>query len=186
MGRRSDHTREELKELAVNTAYDISAVDGLAGLSARKVASRMGYTAGTLYNLFENFDGLVVIVNARILDELYEDIKTAGSLKELALAYLGFAARKPNLWALLFEHHLPPDQVLPAWFQDKITRLFKQVEKVLLLEYPGCPAPERASKAAWAAVHGIVVLAHSNKLRTVQAESPETLVNYFFDRYRLV
>lgn len=183
MGRRSDHTRAELKELAIVTAYEISAQEGLTGLSARKVAAGMGYTAGTLYNLFDNFDGLVVTVNARILDELYEDLKTAETLKGLALAYLEFAARKPNLWALLFEHHLPPGQVLPPWFPDKIARLFKLVEKVLLLEYPGCAAPERAAKAVWAAVHGIVVLAHSNKLHTVQAESPEILVNYFLDHY---
>lgn len=183
MGRRSDHTREELEELAISTAYEISATDGLGGLSARKVAAKMGYTAGTLYNLFDNFDGLVVIVNARILDELYEDIKDTESLKGLAFAYLEFAARKPNLWALLFEHHLPPDQVLPPWFQDKITRLFKQVEKVLLLEHPNCSASERAAKAVWGTVHGIVVLAHSNKLRTVSAESPEILVDYILDHY---
>ena len=185
MGRRSDHTREELTALAIEVAYNIAVTEGLAGLSARKVAAQMGYTAGTLYNLFTNFDGLVVMVNARILDELHEEIKDAETLQELALAYLNFAKQKPNLWSLLFEHRLPAGQDLPPWFDNKINRLFGLVEKAILREYPNSENPSRSAKTIWSAVHGILVLAHSQKLDTVQAENAEILINHFLERFTL-
>ena len=43
MGRRSDHSREELYELALATARRIVEKDGPTGLTARKVAGAMGY-----------------------------------------------------------------------------------------------------------------------------------------------
>jgi AcrR family transcriptional regulator len=60
MGRRSDHTRSELTELFVAEGRRQLARTGLAGFSARDVAKRVGYSIGTLYNVFGSYDGLVV------------------------------------------------------------------------------------------------------------------------------
>jgi len=51
MGRRSIHSAEELRELIIQAATDIVERDGLAGLSAREIAKRIGYSPGTLYNV---------------------------------------------------------------------------------------------------------------------------------------
>ena len=40
-------------------------------MSARKVATAIGYTVGTLYLVFENIDDLILNVNARTLDRLH-------------------------------------------------------------------------------------------------------------------
>ena len=70
MGRRSTHTPQQLRELILDAAQDIIQDQGLAGLSAREVARRIEYSPGTIYNMFENLDDVVLHVEARVLDAL--------------------------------------------------------------------------------------------------------------------
>lgn len=44
MGRRNEHTREELREIALRAAEELVAVQGLAGLSTRAAVSCIGYS----------------------------------------------------------------------------------------------------------------------------------------------
>jgi len=67
MGRRSVHTPEELRELIIQAATEIVEQHGLEGLSAREVAKRIGYSPGTIYNVFENLDDLLLTIEARLL-----------------------------------------------------------------------------------------------------------------------
>ena len=72
MARRSDHSREEIKEMALVAAEKMILANGKDGLSARKVAQEIGYTVGTLYLVFKNLDELILHVNGRTLDRLFE------------------------------------------------------------------------------------------------------------------
>ena len=107
MGRRSTHTPQQLREIILESAQDIIETDGLAGLSAREIARRIGYSPGTIYNMYENLDDVVLHVEARVLDALegrLADIVKAAkgpeALPELARAYLAFTHEKPKLWNL--------------------------------------------------------------------------------------
>ena len=60
MGRRADHSRDELFEMALSAAREIAEEDGLGGLTARRIAAKIGYSAGTLYNLFDDLDDLAL------------------------------------------------------------------------------------------------------------------------------
>ena len=70
MGRRNEHSREELKALALRAAGEIVAESGAAGLSMREVARRIGYTVGALYIVFTNLDDLIVHLNEQTIMEL--------------------------------------------------------------------------------------------------------------------
>ena len=72
MARRNDHTRKELKELAISAGQNIISAEGLSKFSARKVAKEVGYTVGTLYNVFEDYNDIVLHINAATLDAMYE------------------------------------------------------------------------------------------------------------------
>ena len=71
MARRSDHTREELRRMALDAARAIIESDGLRALSTRRLAKAIGYTPGTLYQLFEDLDDLIIEVNVETLDALH-------------------------------------------------------------------------------------------------------------------
>src|SRR5512134_263577 len=110
MARRSDHSRDEMREMSLNATEEIVAREGYAALSTRRVAAAIGYTVGTLYLVFRNFDELILQVNARTLDALSARLLEAAGAAEgvpralaLGRAYLRFATERPRLWRMVFE-----------------------------------------------------------------------------------
>jgi len=190
MGRRSTHTPQQLRELILDAAQDIIDAQGLAGLSAREIARRIGYSPGTIYNIFANLDDVVLNVEARVLDALdgrLSDIQAdgGGRLIRIAHAYLAFTQEKPRLWNLLFEHHLPAGVDLPAWYKQKLEGLMGHVERALAPHFaPGREADlQRASRVLWAGVHGITSLSTADKLSVVTTETAARLIDDLIGTY---
>ena len=69
MGRRNDHSRENIKQMAIQAGRDFIVDKGFSELSARKVAKEIGYTVETLYNVFDNFTDLICHINNDTDDE---------------------------------------------------------------------------------------------------------------------
>jgi AcrR family transcriptional regulator len=193
MGRRSTHTPQQLRELILDAAQEIIDAQGLAGLSAREIARRIGYSPGTIYNIFANLDDVVLNVEARVLDALDKrlsdthqtDGNANGRLIRIAHAYLAFTQEKPRLWNLLFEHHLPAGVDLPSWYQQKLEGLMGHVERALAPHFaPGKENDlQRASRVLWAGVHGITSLSTADKLSVVTTETAGRLIDDLIGTY---
>jgi AcrR family transcriptional regulator len=193
MGRRSSHTPQQLRELILEAAYAIIEVHGLAGLSAREIARRISYSPGTIYNMFDNLDDVVLRIEARVLDALDERLAAVflepgpdrEKVKKLAQAYLAFTHEKPKLWNLLFEHHLPAGTELPEWYQQKLEGLLIRVEQALapLLPHAAEAERKRVARVLWAGVHGITSLSTADKLSIVTTEAAGRLVDDLVSTY---
>jgi AcrR family transcriptional regulator len=192
MGRRSTHTPDQLRQLILDAAQAIIETNGLAGLSAREIARRIGYSPGTIYNMFKNLDDVVLNVEARVLDSLDEQLARAveaaspqDKLLRLAETYLAFTSERPKLWNLLFEHYMPAGADTPDWYQKKLEVLMSRVEAGLTpLFPPGADvARQRAARVLWAGVHGITSLATTNKLSNVTTEAAGLLVRDLVSNY---
>ena len=187
MARRSDHTREELTELAIAAAIELIEERGIAAFSARQVAAKIGYTVGTIYNVFGSYDQMLFHVHARTLDHWYEflqaRLKRAKSdrLRVLARGYVDYARTHYNRWLALFEHHREKSASVPEWYQDRIKRFFAMLEDTIP------PAAGRKTKrdaqVLWAGIHGISMLSLTGRLDLVGAETTDTLVNALIDNY---
>lgn len=120
MARRNDHSPDALRRLALDAARAIAADEGLRGLTVRRVAERIGYAPGTLYNLFANLDELIVTLNAETLDRLAEALEAAAkqppAVRAGAMvdAYFDVVEAEPLIWGLLFEHRLPAGRICPT------------------------------------------------------------------------
>ena len=191
MARRADHTRNELTELAVSAGLKIIKNKGIANFSARKVATDIGYTVGTLYNVFGSYDELILQINARTLDDWFTFMQGAmakggksAPLHVLARAYIEYSSSHYRQWVALFEYHLSDERALPDWYIPKMTRFFVLTEQLLLPLLNGDRRKsKRAARVLWAGIHGICVLALSGKLDLVKADSPEVLAISFIDNY---
>jgi AcrR family transcriptional regulator len=192
MGRRSTHTPDQLRELILDAAQAIIESNGLAGLSAREIARRIGYSPGTIYNMFENLDDVVLHVEARVLDAL--DARLEAVLKssapeerarKLAEAYLAFTHERPKLWNLLFEHYMPGGADTPAWYQQKLELLMTRVEEALAPMFPAGSEIDRkrAARVLWAGVHGITSLSTTNKLANITTEAAGPFVDDLVKNY---
>lgn len=183
MARRSDHAPDELRRLAVDAARAIAAEEGLRGITVRRVAERIGYAPGTIYNLYANLDDLIVHLNGMTLDELADALAEAATAPlemraaRLVDAYFDFVERWPMLWSLLFEHRLPEGDDLPDWYRPKLAALIALVAKALAPLMPDLANAERQATTAamWAGLHGISTLAVSSKLALVVDVEPRRL-----------
>jgi AcrR family transcriptional regulator len=119
MGRRSDHSREELTRLIITEGHKHMAEVGFSRFSAREVAKRIGYSIGTIYNVFGTHDRLVMAINTRTfglwaahLRALLERAET-DRIRVLVEAYFSFARENRNVWMAIYDHRLPADVVIP-------------------------------------------------------------------------
>jgi AcrR family transcriptional regulator len=192
MARRSDHSREELQALALDAAAALVEREGPGALTARRVAAAIGYSAGTLYNIFANLDELVVHLNARTLDQLQALLgrhklggKPAADVERLFKTYLAYLDAHPNLWNLLFEHRMESEAPLPDWYREKIDGVLGLLAQALAPAFPPSRSGEARDSAVvlWASFHGICSLASNGKLSVVTgqtaAEMARRLTNYY-------
>ena len=126
MGRRSDHSRAELEALILDAGHALMAEVGFARFSAREVAKRIGYSIGTLYNVFGSYDRLVLAINTRTFvawaEHLRAQLAVAGEdrIAALVAGYFAFAEAHPHLWMAIYDHRLPPGMEVPP--EDAATR----------------------------------------------------------------
>lgn len=190
MGRRSDHSRDELFAMALKAARDIAEEEGLRGLTTRRIAREIGYTVGTLYNVFENLDDLIVHLNGTTLDALYEacsearlDDEPEAAVRVLAESYIRFIREHPKRWSILFEHRLPDGTELPEWYHEKIGRLLGLLEEALAPLFPSGQEAikHHSARVLWSSLYGICSLESRDKL--VKTESAETLSESLISNY---
>ena len=177
----------------MRTAERLLAERGLAGLTARRLAKAIGYTPGTLYNLFENLDGLILEVNAATLERLRGQVEAIAAretdpeaaLLAMARAYIADVRTHPGLWSTLFEHRMPEGQALPDWYQAEIARAFAPLESVLepLFEAEDSAARRRSARVLWSSLHGMTSLFHSGKLGNVTDQSAEDMAEDLIHNY---
>ena len=192
MARRADHNREELLDLALSAARQIVEEDGVPALTARKVADRMGYSPGTLYNLFDNIDDLVVRVNGATLDELFgalRDAPVTGDPTEdvlsLSARYLTFLDRNGNLCELLFDYTNAQNYELPDWYRQKIRQGLEILGQALSPIFAEGQINEisESARTLWASLQGICSLSKNGKLDVVGGQSrdamTQSLVTHF-------
>ena len=193
MGRRNDHTREELREIALQAAEELVATDGLDGLSTRKVVTRIGYTVGSLYMVFRNLDDLIVQMNERTLEDLGEQLTVAvadqplpaQAIRALAQAYIGFALTETPRWLAIYQHRLPEGQTVPDSFSEKVAGMFALVQQQLALLCPHRSPDDiaLATRALWGGIHGVCILGFDQKLEFVGGRSIAEVTDSLLDHY---
>jgi len=188
MARRKDHTREELIQLAINCGREIITAEGPAALTARNVAKHMGYTPGTLYNLFDNIEGLIIAINCETLHDFAETLqqiirdnsKPKKCLRKISEAYLDLQQSRPHLWTLLFATPLRAESEA---YHEAIHAVFDPVVQTMQSISGSPKAARQDAKILWATLHGICLLKQSNKLDVTQADDPKTLVKQFLSQF---
>ena len=180
MGRRSDHSRAELQALIVAVGHGLMAEQGFARFSTREVAKRIGYSVGTIYNMFENADALVVAINtctfALWADHLKAALRVAGDdrIGALVEGYFDFAQTNPNLWMAIYEHRIPTTMPIPE--SDAATRavltaiVIEEVARALDSEIDA--SVSALSRSLIATVHGHCAFAVSGSFALMGEDQP--------------
>ena len=190
MARTAKHSKQELHEMALEAARAIIADQGYRNLTARAVAARMGYSVGTIYNIFEGLEELVAWLNAATLDALYDALVQAPvtgrpevDLHALLDRYLDFVTANRRNWNMLFDERLPEAKAPPAWYVEKVAQVFTLLGRMLRpLFGPGEETElARAVRLLWIGLHGVWTLAADGKLFIVTEDPVAKIAHDMLD-----
>jgi len=193
MGRRSDHSREELQQLIVNTSLELIKEHGANKVTARQIATAVGYTPGTLYSVFINLQDIFLHVNELGLSTLYELCEEAISSEQdpqqaiqcLGLAYLKFATEHTHQFDLMFARTDSSEPDAPVPIQNRIVSMFGLIEEQLKRLNPNANDADvkLSARALWSGVHGAAMLNLSGQLYLDSAKSEKQLVGTLIDNF---
>ncbi len=167
MGRRSDHTRVELEALFVEEGWRQLAEVGLAQFSARDVAKRIGYSIGSLYNVFQSYDGFLLALNARTLGLWASDLRArlasdeTDRIASLVRGYFAFAAEYPRAWIAVYEYRVSDAGGSPGWYQALVADIIGIAAGEIAVAAPNLAsaAISPLARSLIATVHGHCVFA---------------------------
>jgi AcrR family transcriptional regulator len=192
MGRRAEHQREELIEMAMASAREMLCDKGMSSMSVRGIMAKIGYSAGTFYNLFSNFDDLCLRLSGETLSKMlqgsreierHEDVVVA--LKRMTSFYLRFTRDHAFEWQLVVEHRLPEGQTHPRWYRLLVMDVLREVEKAtrpLFAEEEN----ERRRKYAltlWASAQGICSVTQPGSLTAASDARAQELCDQLVDLF---
>jgi AcrR family transcriptional regulator len=180
MGRRSDHTREELQALILAEGQALLAEVGYARFSAREVAKRIGYSIGTIFNVFGSHDALLTALNSQTFvlwaEALRAKLEAAGHDRIAALVegYFDFAEGNPNLWMAIYDHRLPPEIELPEQYRRLRAGLTGIIEAEVARTLPHAPSDRipALTRSLIAMVHGHCAFALTGTFRLLGESDP--------------
>lgn len=162
MARRSDHTRDELRLLILDAAHAHMAEVGFERFSIREIATRIGYSGGTIHNVFGNADALIAAVNTRTFsiwaDRVDQALHAAPAdpVEALVDAYFDFARANVRLWSAIYEHKPADPRIMDEDQHRDRSRLTAIVARVVTNALPEARRgdAERLTRSLVATVHG--------------------------------
>jgi AcrR family transcriptional regulator len=173
--RRKQH-QDELREKILDAARELFVAEGVEAVSMRKIADKIGYSATTLYNHFDDKDDLLRALCDADFGALHEAFSKIGEiadpierLRRLGQAYIGFAVQFPSHFRFMFmtprvhrddEACTHDDDVRGDPDQDAYAFLKKTVVEAQAKGAfrDGFEDPDLVSQVVWSGVHGVASL----------------------------
>ena len=167
---RRQRERERLRSAILQAAREIASEEGWSAVSVRKIADRIEYTAGTLYEHFDSKDAILEELLRGGFHALGEQLReareanTADPVGAMVDAAWRFSRSRPELYQVMHGLDGVPFGIASAPIEAK--SVFDQVKEVLR---NACPAAgdadlEDATDAVWAAVHGFITLEMTGRI----------------------
>ena len=181
---RRERNLAEIRDRATPIAEAIILAEGVEGLSARRLATELQVSVGSLYNAFGDLHQVIRTVIARSAELLANALMTAvaqaapdrrSRVVALGEAYFDFAMAEPRRWSLMFEYRAQLE------IDDKARDFQGGLLDMLIAAGEADPQSEQHRQfflVLWASVHGVVSLATRPTIIAIQ---PELAKNYITD-----
>ena len=148
----------DLRRQLITVGEDVLAERGLAGLSLREVARRLGVSHNAPFKHFPSREALLAAMAETGFEELGQRLAAADAgppeqyVVARGMAYVGFALDRPTLFRLMFSGEID---------MDRFPELAQQAQWSLaavggrIADAFGSEAIADATLSAWAFVHGL-------------------------------
>lgn len=171
---RRERERAERHQLIIDTARDLAEAEGWDAVTTRKLSALIEYSQPVLYTHFSGKDAIVAAVALQGCVEMAVELRRvrsgvlddADALMALAIAYLAFADDRPTRYDAMFTltTDLPfATPEAPQPLQDAFAALCAFTAPIAAGRDVGT-----LTETFWAALHGLVTLERSGRLREPQ------------------
>jgi AcrR family transcriptional regulator len=182
----------EVKDRILDTALRLIIEEGFGSLSMRKIASRLGITATTIYNYFASKDELYFMIRIHGFELLYNSFEEAcregggprQKLRAMIGRYVRFGMDYPDYYDVMFLNRTVPKYLEcvgtplePVASRDlemglKTLSIAARVLKELYGDGPGFDDGEARFHAIqlWCDMNGIIALHNSRLLNEVETD----------------
>ena len=163
--------RAARRQLITTTARRLAEQEGWDAVTTRRLSTEIEYSQPVLYKHFSGMDGIIASVAVQGFGELAGVLAAArggatdgrDALARVAHAFIGFAHDNPALFDAMFTRattlrFAAPET--PAELNAAFAELRGAVDLVA-----GTRDTDTLAEVVWAALHGLVTLDHSGRLR---------------------
>jgi len=201
---RTEEQVNEFREKILKETIKLLREEGMRGLTMRRLASRLGVKAVTIYSYYESKDHIYLAVLTKGFQLLYQDCAKAydsesepmARLKAMLRAYLDFGLNQSNFYNLMFTWHVPKYRDYLGTPMEQSARYeFEESQKVYLFFIKAvrelvenfAPAEEEQIRSYiiyfWSALHGYIA-GINNQLLSYMHDDPlslrETIIDNLF------
>ncbi|GAB3245395.1 TetR/AcrR family transcriptional regulator [Kineosporia babensis] len=159
-----------LERRLIEVGVELLETKGPEHLGLREIARQAGVSHGAPRRYFPTHRLLLVAIAKAGLVDLTADLQRAlpetGSagmrLEQVALAYLEFAQRRPEMFRLMFRHDIladPQTSHSGQHLREIWLPLLAQITQVIETDFPGAGSADERALLLWTHVHGIATLA---------------------------
>jgi AcrR family transcriptional regulator len=166
--RRSRH-REEARRAILDATEAILVEDGVEQFSIRKLATRCGYTAPTIYHYFRDKDGLIDALLEERFSRLLQRVRRVRphadpveTMRELARAYLRFGMSNQTFYRLMMRG-ARDGQERTVHAADEIRAIMiAPIQKLADEDRLYDADVEAVNQSLWSLLHGLISLRIGN------------------------
>jgi AcrR family transcriptional regulator len=176
---RRDRERAERRQLIIGTARRLAEAEGWDAVTTRRLSVEIEYSQPVLYKHFAGMEQIAEAVAIDGFTELAEACAGAGTdLMRVAKAYLDFARDNPAVYDAMFTRattlHFATDDTPP-----QLVAAFDRLRDAVAM-VAGDQDADTLTEVFWAALHGLVILTRTGRLRPDYiAERLQLLVDQF-------
>jgi AcrR family transcriptional regulator len=170
---RRERQRAERYELILAAARKLAEAEGWDAVTTRRLAGLIDYSQPVLYSHFRGKADIMAAVATRGFEELAARLRMETAnvgapdvLRNVCAAYLDFARSRPVVYEAMF--------VLPTKIkfasEETPTALRAGFAELVAALGPDRRQPEFLAEVLWSALHGLVVLAQTERIPATGAE----------------
>jgi AcrR family transcriptional regulator len=191
--------KEALKSLILQAAKKLFVEQGIEQTTIRKIASEIEYSVGTVYVYYKDKNDILHDLHTQGFKQLGSEMKVLFNvtdpmerLKALGRVYLQFAINNPDLYDLMFVMKAPMDFLDSVheeeWNEGKGTFdvLSATVHQCMEKGHFAGHQLQPLSFLIWSAVHGMASLHISQRVKGVNLDDPETMLQKGYEEFVLM
>jgi AcrR family transcriptional regulator len=168
---RRERERAARRQLIVTTARTLAEAEGWDAVTTRRLSTEIEYSQPVLYKHFTGMEQIADAIAIEGFGELAEAIRSAGrgagasggALTRIAHAYLDFARDNPAVYDAMFTRAT----TLQFAAQDtppQLSAAFAALHEAVGM-FAGDQDADTLTEVFWAALHGLVTLGRTGRLR---------------------